>query len=63
MSQIKKRRQAAGLTQEELAAKVGVSVIAVKKWEQGERRPRSTRLKKLAKALACEPADLIADLV
>jgi transcriptional regulator with XRE-family HTH domain len=63
MSQIKKRREAAGLTQAQLARAMGVSEVTVQKWETGTRKPRSTRLKKLASALRCKAADLIGDLV
>ncbi len=41
-------RKKAGLSQEELAAKVGVSRQAVSKWETGEADPELAKLKKLA---------------
>jgi transcriptional regulator with XRE-family HTH domain len=34
-------RIAAGVSQSELAASLGVSVAAVSRWEAGQRRPRS----------------------
>ena len=37
--QIKKIRQKSGLSQAKLAAVLGVSIHAVQKWEQGQRKP------------------------
>ncbi len=42
------QRKLAGLSQEELAEKVGVSRQAVSKWETGEALPEITKLKALA---------------
>jgi transcriptional regulator with XRE-family HTH domain len=53
MSQIKKLREKAGLTQRALAEKIGVSEITVRKWESGHRTPRLRRIRRLAKVLKC----------
>lgn len=58
-SPIKRRREAAGLTQAELAEKVGVSEFTVQKWETGKRNPRVSYLRKAAVVLKCRPADLL----
>jgi DNA-binding XRE family transcriptional regulator len=44
-------REELGLTQEELAKRLGVSQAAVAKFEQANARPRMTTLKKIAAAL------------
>nr|WP_293841739.1 helix-turn-helix transcriptional regulator [uncultured Arsenicibacter sp.] len=48
---IKKARKAEGLTQKELAAKMGVVESAVNKLESGERHPTVATLENVAKAL------------
>lgn len=54
---IQKFRKEAGLTQQQLADRMDVSLDLVKKWESKSKSPRSTRkphindLKKLAKVL------------
>lgn len=48
---IKQLREAAGLSQRELGARIGVSGPAVAMWESGENRPSLTNLEKLADVL------------
>ena len=48
---IKKCRENAGLTQEELADKLGVTRPAIGRWESGATKPRTTNLNMLAAAL------------
>lgn len=55
----KRARMIAGLTQTELAEKVGVSAVTVHNWENGESFPRVKRLKKIAEALNTTVAELI----
>lgn len=57
---IKEARLAHGLTQEKLAAQVGVQKSAIAKWETGrvENIKRSS-LKTLAEALSLSPSELI----
>jgi len=47
---IKQSRKLAGLSQRALAAKIGVSAMAVSKWETGQVRPDSQRLLQIADA-------------
>lgn len=47
------RRNALGLSQQELAEELGVSQSAVAMWETGKRKPRSGELPKLAQVLGC----------
>lgn len=51
-------RRAAGLTQAELAGKLGVVASAVGLWEIGACQPSSKRLPDLAAALGCTISDL-----
>jgi len=53
---IRERRKQLGLTQEELAERLGVSWSAVSKWEIGDRRPSDKLLQKLAKVLKVSPS-------
>ncbi|MDC0980300.1 helix-turn-helix transcriptional regulator [Bdellovibrionales bacterium] len=48
---IKKARDAAGLTQADLAEMVKVEPASVSRWEQGQSMPRPKRVKEIAKAL------------
>jgi len=51
--QIRKLREVLGLSQQELAVKVGVSVSSVHRWESGKTRPHPLAVEKLK---ALEPA-------
>jgi len=59
---IKERRIAAGLTQTELAEKIGVSQATVGMWETGNRTPRASKLLELSKLLGCSVEDLLKNL-
>ena len=48
---IRELREAAGITQGELAAEIGVKRSAVSMWEIGKSRPRTEDLPKIAEAL------------
>lgn len=52
-------REKAGLSQEALAAKVGVSKNTIINWENGNSYPPANKLYMLADALGCMPTDLI----
>ena len=52
-------RQAAGLTQVELAEKVGCTQKDICRWETCVREPMASTLKKLAQALGCSMDDLV----
>ena len=48
-----------GLTNKELAAKAGVDNATAWRWRTGRRRPSIDQLAPLARALGCEPSELI----
>jgi len=56
---LKTLREARGLTQEELAAKVGVSRAYLARLEMGRHDPPLSRLRKLARALRVKIAQLV----
>ena len=60
MPTLKELRAKAFLTQEELAAKAKVSRSTIAVLEAGahSRAPRARTIRRLAKALGCEPADI-----
>ena len=58
MTEIKILREKAGMTQAQLAEKMGTSQGAVALWETGARMPRADKLPKLAEILGCSIADL-----
>lgn len=55
---IRDLRQAAGLTQKELAVAVGMSEPAIRNFELGNREPKQKHLEKIAMALQVDPAAL-----
>jgi len=63
MNSIRKWREVRGLSQGQLADKIGVTQAALSRWETGERYPGKTNLRALADALDVRPADLIDDIV
>ena len=52
-------REAAGLTQTQLADKVGVQQRDISRWENGRREPGVLIVKKMAQALGCSMDDLV----
>ena len=50
MKTIRDLREAAGMTQFELAVRVGVTPSAVYNWERGRNEPKATQLRGLARA-------------
>ncbi len=59
-SNIRMQRKKAGLTQIELAEKLGVSIATLRRWEAGETAPTGTRIIELANLLGISPDDIIA---
>ena len=59
MSQIQRLRRKAGLTQAQLAKKLHVSEVTVRKWEADVRTPRTKRIRAIAKILGCTPGELL----
>lgn len=58
MTQIKMRREAAGLTQAQFAKSLGVSRTAVAMWETAGAHPRTEMLPRIAELLRCTIDDL-----
>jgi transcriptional regulator with XRE-family HTH domain len=58
---IKQARRALGLTQEELAHSLGLSVITVSRWERDVQRPSLLDCSKLAKKLSSIERPFVAE--
>jgi len=58
---LKRQRIRKALTQEELAHKAGLTTASVARIERNETEPRMSNLRKLAKALDTDPAELVGD--
>ena len=56
---IKKHREAAGMSQQELADKVGVKRSAVAMWETGKAMPRADKLAEMAQLFGCSIEELM----
>lgn len=61
MNGFKRARLEEGLTQAELAEILGVSTVAICKWETGKGFPKAKRIKLVANALHTTVAKLIGD--
>ena len=59
---LRAKRKATGLSQEKLALDVGLERTFVSMLERGQRQPSLTTLLKLAPALGCSAADLVAEV-
>lgn len=60
MLNIRKYREAAGMTKSDLAKRMRVSVPTIIRWERGEDYPAAARLPELATVLDCSIDDLYA---
>lgn len=58
---IKAARERAGMTQEELGKKIGVTGVAIMRYEKGQRQPRLAQLQAIASALGVPVQELISD--
>ena len=58
-ARIRKYREMCGLSQKELAQKIGVSNSRVSNWEQGINRPDADILADICKALHVSPSELL----
>ncbi len=58
-ARIRKYREMCGLSQKELAQKIGVSNSRVSNWEQGINRPDADILADICKALNVSPSELL----
>ncbi|AEG14983.1 helix-turn-helix domain protein [Desulfofundulus kuznetsovii DSM 6115] len=63
LSGFKLARMKAGLTQLELARRLGCSESLIAKWETGRGKPTPERLEQLCKVLNCKPEDLLREAV
>lgn len=59
MTALYKYRKAKGITQRELAKKLGVAQPTITQYETGARKPDIVTLKKLAKILGCTTDQLL----
>lgn len=58
---IKRLRKERGLTQEQLAEQLGVSLMTVRRWEWGDTSPNSNMLLKLTEIFAVSLEDLLTE--
>lgn len=58
---IRLQRKRAGLTQIDLADKLGVSIATLRRWEAGETSPTGTRIIELANLLHISPDEIVND--
>ena len=56
---LKEIREKQGLSQEELAERIGCHVNTIRRWESGQREPRASDIKRLSLALECTEAELL----
>ena len=59
MNKIREYRERHGLSQEELARRLGIDRSSVAKWESGCNTPRLAHLLKLAKIFRCSIDELV----
>lgn len=56
---LRRLREDAGMTQEDVANRLGISGQAVGAWENGRARPRLSKLNELARLLGVDASDLV----
>jgi transcriptional regulator with XRE-family HTH domain len=56
---LRRAREQAGLTQEEVAERSGVHATEVSRIEAGKRDPRTSTVERLAEAVEVPPSDLL----
>ena len=59
---LKRFRESANLTQEDVAEKCGVDRATISKWETGEFSPRTDKLLVLTRTLNCSIDDLLKEV-
>lgn len=62
MTAMREYRMKKGLTQAQLAEKIGVTASCITMWENGDRNPNMIALKKLAIVLDCTIDELLAPI-
>jgi len=58
---IKLERKTAGLTQEQLAGKTGISLMSIRRYESGQRNPNIDTIRQIAAALGVSVESLVVD--
>lgn len=61
-ARIRIRRKSLGLSQDDLATKIGLTFQQVQKYERGANRVSFSRLVEIARTLKCRVQDLVGDL-
>lgn len=59
INKIKERREEMGMSQLELAEKIGVDASSVCLWENGKREPKFTSVMRMARIFNCSPDQII----
>lgn len=59
---IRMRRDAIGMSQSELGEACGITFQQIQKYEKGTNRVGASRMHQIAKALRCQPAELIGNI-
>ena len=59
---IKKMRKKSGITQTELANRVGTTFQSISQWECGKRNPKYSTVVKIAKAIGCKPDEILSPI-
>lgn len=59
MNNIRQMRENKGMTQGQLAEKVGVSLDTISRYETGKRDPKATELRLMAEVLNCSVDNLL----
>ncbi len=59
---IRELREKAGLTQQQVAEKIGLHWTSISQWERGRNIPREASAARLAKALGVEVQDILQDV-
>ncbi|MBR1486380.1 MAG: helix-turn-helix transcriptional regulator [Synergistaceae bacterium] len=57
---IRSMRKKAGLTQLDFAEKLGVSIATLRRWENGETAPTTTKVSEIANVLGTSPSEIVA---
>ncbi len=56
---VKKLRQAAGMTQADLAARLGITTPSITKWEKGRSNPDLPNAFRLAEIFECSVSEIV----
>lgn len=59
INNVKRLRQAAGMTQAELAARLGITTPSITKWEKGRSNPDLLNVFRMTEIFECSVNDII----